>query len=58
MIFSRVIKSKLFSNIFNQFLLYGFSHLLPFLLMPYLLATVGVAKYGLINFAIAFSLGV
>ena len=50
--------SKLFSNIFNQFLLYGFSHLLPFLLMPYLLATVGVAKYGLINFAIAFSLGV
>lgn len=55
MIFSRVIKSKLFSNIFNQFLLYGFSHLLPFLLMPYLLATVGVAKYGLINFAIAFS---
>lgn len=54
-ILSRVLKSKLFSNIFNQFLLYGFSHILPFLLMPYLLATIGIAKYGLINFAIAFS---
>lgn len=51
----RIIKSKLFSNIFNQFLLYGFSHIIPFLLMPYLLATIGVGKYGLINFAIAFS---
>lgn len=55
MIISRVVKSKLFSNIFNQFLLYGFSHILPFLLMPYLLATIGVAKYGLVNFALAFS---
>ena len=55
MIISRVVKSKLFSNIFNQFLLYGFSHILPFLLMPYLLATIGVAKYGLVNFAIAFA---
>ncbi len=52
---SQVIHSKLFGNIFNQFLLYGFSHILPFLLMPYLLSTIGVAKYGLINFAIAFS---
>lgn len=51
----RIVKSRLFCNIFNQFLLYGFSHILPFLLMPYLLATIGVAKYGLINFAIAFS---
>lgn len=55
MIISRVVKSKLFSNIFNQFLLYGFSHILPFLLMPYLLTTIGVAKYGLVNFALAFS---
>lgn len=55
MIISRVVKSKLFSNIFNQFLLYGFSQILPFLLMPYLLATIGVAKYGLVNFALAFS---
>ena len=55
MIISRVVKSKLFGNIFNQFLLYGFSNVLPFLLMPYLLATIGVAKYGLVNFALAFS---
>lgn len=55
MIISRIVKSKLFSNIFNQFLLYGFSQILPFLLMPYLLATIGVAKYGLVNFALAFS---
>lgn len=55
MIISKVVKSKLFSNIFNQFLLYGFSQILPFLLMPYLLATIGVAKYGLVNFALAFS---
>lgn len=52
---SKVLRSRLFSNILNQFLLYGFSHILPFLLMPYLLATIGIAKYGLINFAIAFS---
>ena len=55
MIISKIVKSKLFSNIFNQFLLYGFSQILPFLLMPYLLATIGVAKYGLVNFALAFS---
>lgn len=55
MIILRVVKSKLFSNIFNQFLLYGFSQILPFLLMPYLLVTIGVAKYGLVNFALAFS---
>lgn len=55
MIVSRVVKSKLFGNIFNYFLLHGFSHILPFLLMPYLLATIGVAKYGLVNFALAFS---
>ena len=47
--------SKLISNIWNQFILYGFSHILPFILMPFLLSTIGIDKYGLINFAIAFS---
>lgn len=52
---SKIIHSKLFSNLSNQFILYGFSHLVPLLLIPFLLNTIGVEKYGLVNFAIAFT---
>ena len=51
----KIIKSKLWSNIWNQFLLYGFSSLVPFFLIPFLLSHIGVEKYGLINFALAFT---
>lgn len=50
-----VLQSKLFSNIWNQFILYGFSHIIPIVLIPFLLNTIGIEKYGLINFALAFS---
>lgn len=50
-----LINSRLFGNISNQFLLYGFSHIVPIILIPFLLNTIGIEKYGLINFAIAFS---
>lgn len=51
----KAIKSRLFSNIFNQTILYGFSHLIPFFLMPFLLVRIGVELYGVIYFAIAFA---
>lgn len=55
MALKRILKSRLLSNIWNQFLLYGFSSIVPILLIPYLLNVVGVGKYGLINFALIFS---
>lgn len=51
----KILHSKLISNIFNQMMLYGFSHLIPFFLMPFLLVTIGVEKYGLIYFSLAFA---
>lgn len=51
----QIIKSRLLSNIWNQFLIYGISSIVPILLIPYLLNVVGVEKYGLINFALVFS---
>lgn len=50
-----IFKSKIFINLSNQFILYGFSHIIPLILIPYLISTIGIEKYGLINFAIAFS---
>lgn len=35
-------------------MLYGFSHIIPLVLIPYLINTIGIEKYGIINFAIAF----
>ena len=54
-LFKRIFKAKIVNNITNQFLLYGFSHIIPFLLMPFLIATIGIEKYGLVNFVLAFS---
>ncbi|MDE6347832.1 MAG: oligosaccharide flippase family protein, partial [Bacteroides sp.] len=51
----QIFKSRLLSNIWNQFLLYGFSSIMPILLIPYLLNIIGVEKYGLVNFAVIFS---
>lgn len=51
----RLFQSRLSSNLFNQFFLYGFSHLIPIILIPFLINTIGIEKYGLLNFALAFS---
>lgn len=50
-----VLQSQLFSNMVNMFILYGFGHIIPIILIPYLLNHVGVEGYGLINFILAFS---
>lgn len=50
-----IFKSKLLGNIANQFILTGFSYVIPILLIPFLINTIGIEKYGLINFALAFS---
>ena len=50
----KVFGSKIFENLSNQTILYGFSHLIPLVLLPFLLNVIGVEKYGVINFAISF----
>lgn len=57
MTLSQVFKSRLLSNIWNQFLLYGFSSIIPILLIPYLLNVIGVEKYGLVNFDLLVKTG-
>ncbi len=52
---SKIIHSKIFENLCNQFILYGFSRLFPLFLIPFLLNTIGIEKYGLIEIALAFS---
>lgn len=47
--------SRLVGNIFNLFFLQGFSYLYPILLIPFLTKTIGIEKYGLVYFAIAFA---
>lgn len=51
-----IFQSRLFNNTFNQFLLNGFSYIIPIMLIPYLIKTIGIDKYGLISFILAFSL--
>ena len=51
----QILNSRLLSNTFNLFVLYGISSIVPILLVPYLLNTIGVEKYGLVNFALIFS---
>lgn len=49
----QIFGSRLFGNIYNLFLLYGFSHIIPILLMPFLLNTIGADNYGRVNFALS-----
>lgn len=51
----QILGSRLWSNIWNQFILYGFSSIIPFLLIPFLFNRLGVERYGLINFVLAFT---
>lgn len=49
----KLLKNKLFNNIFYLLLLQGAGYIFPILLIPFLVSTIGVEKYGLVNFAIA-----
>lgn len=51
----RILKNKLFNNIFYLFLLQGFGYIFPILLIPFLISTIGIEKYGLVNFAFVFA---
>lgn len=51
---SKILNSKLLANLSYQTILYGFSHIIPLVLIPFLINTIGIEKYGIINFAIAF----
>lgn len=50
----KLFGSQIFENLFNQTILYGFSHLIPLILLPFLINKIGVEKYGVINFSLAF----
>lgn len=52
-ILRRAIRSRLGENILSQFVLTGFSHIAPFLLIPFFISTIGIEKYG----ALALSIG-
>lgn len=47
--------ARLFHNILNQFILTGFSYIVPILLIPFLINRIGLEKYGLVNFVLAVS---
>lgn len=47
--------ARLRSNLINQMALYGFSHIVPVVLIPFLINTIGLERCGLVNFAIAFT---
>lgn len=51
---NNIFQSKLLANLSYQTILYGFSHIIPLVLIPFLINTIGIEKYGIINFAIAF----
>lgn len=51
----KYLKSSLLNNVFYLFLLQGFGYIFPILLIPFLISTIGVEKYGLVYFAIAFA---
>lgn len=47
--------AQLFHNILNQFILTGFSYIVPILLIPFLINRIGLKFYGLVNFVLAVS---
>lgn len=54
-LWQRVYRSRLSVNIFSQFILTGFSYIVPVILIPFLVAKLGLENYGVINLAIAFA---
>jgi len=46
----------LISNFFSLSILRGFEFLIPLITLPYLVRTLGIEKFGLVNFALAFAM--
>jgi O-antigen/teichoic acid export membrane protein len=53
-VISRISSSKELSDAFYLFLLQGVNYILPLVVIPYLMVTLGSERYGYIGFSIAF----
>lgn len=49
-------KKRLLANFASLIVLRGFQFLIPLITLPYLVRTIGLEKFGLINFALALGL--
>lgn len=49
-------KKRLISNFFSLIILRGFQFLIPLVTLPYLVRTIGIEKFGLVNFALSLGL--
>ncbi|NRP09208.1 MULTISPECIES: oligosaccharide flippase family protein [unclassified Marinobacterium] len=49
-------KKTLINNFFSLLILRGFQFLVPLITLPYLVRTIGLDKFGLVNFALSFAL--
>lgn len=54
-IFKKICHSRLSVNVFSQFILTGFSYVVPIVLIPFLVSNLGIGNYGVVNLAIAFA---
>lgn len=48
-------KRVIIENIISLYIVQGLNYLLPLIVLPYLVRTIGASKYGLISFAISFA---
>ena len=49
-------KKRLISNFFSLIVLRGFQFLLPLVTLPYLVRTIGIENFGLVNFALSLGM--
>ena len=49
-------KKRLISNFFSQFILRGFQFMIPLITMTYLVRTIGLENFGLVNLALSLGL--
>lgn len=54
-IIEKIYSSRLSVNILSQFILTGFSYIVPIVLIPFLASNLGLRNYGVVNLAIAFA---
>ena len=49
-------KKRLISNLMSLFVLRGFQFIIPLITLPYLVRTIGIENFGLVNFALSLGL--
>lgn len=55
-LFNTEDKRRLINNFFSLIVLRGFQFLIPLVMLPYLVRTIGIEKFGLVNFALSLGL--